>query len=87
MDETVIGDAACLDAARSSFLEHLMQGFAVDFERDVQVVIVLRFELEGAARHLEEGEKRPVAQPVEAMQHTGFATGLGLADLEGVGEP
>ena len=46
---------------------------ALDLERDVQVVVVLRLELERHVGRLEEREVRAVVQLVERVQRVGLA--------------
>jgi len=86
VDEAVVGDAAHLDARRLALLQHPLQASLVDFQGDVQVVVVLRLELERPVGRLEEGEARAVVHAVEAVQHGGAPAALRLADHEGVGE-
>ena len=63
-----------------------MQRALVDLERDVQIEVVLRLEVERHVRRLEEREKGAVVHPVERVQDVGLAAGLGFADLERAGE-
>jgi hypothetical protein len=56
VDEAVVGDAAHLDARRPALCQHPLQAFLVDLQSNVQVVVVLRLELERAVGRLEEGE-------------------------------
>src|SRR6185295_15655239 len=51
-------------------------------ERDVQVVVCLRLELEGLTRGFEEGEVRAVIEPIEGVQSLGRSPRLRLRDLE-----
>ena len=46
IDEAMIGDAAGLDAGCLALCEHGLQHVMRDFERDMQIVVVLHFELE-----------------------------------------
>jgi len=86
VDEAVVGDAAHLDARRLALVQHPLQIFLLDLQGDMQVVVVLRLELERAVGSLEEGEARAVVHAIEAVQHGGAPAALRLADDEGVGE-
>jgi molybdopterin molybdotransferase len=48
------------------------------YEAGEEVEVVLRLEVEGHVRGLEEGQEGAVAQPVEGVQHRGLAAALGL---------
>jgi hypothetical protein len=80
----VIRDAARFDSAPMPFVLHARQFGRLDLERDVQVEVVLRLELERHVRGLEERERGAVVHAEEDVDRPGTAAGLGLADLEGV---
>jgi hypothetical protein len=86
VDEAVVGDAAHLDARRLALCQHPLQAFVIDLQGNVQVVVVLRLEVERAVGRLEESEARAVVHAIEAVQHGGAPAALGLANDEGVGE-
>jgi len=86
VDEAVVGDAAHLDARCLALCEHPLQTVLVYFQGDVEVIVVLRLEVEGAVGSLEEGEARAVVHAIEAVQHVGAPAAFGLLDAERIGE-
>ena len=68
--ELVVGDAAASRCPRAlPFASISAEPRLLDLERDVQVEVVLRLELEGHVRRLEERQVRTVVEPVEGVQH------------------
>src|SRR5271166_365082 len=57
-------------ASRFALFVHLPEVGLAHFQRDVQVVIVLRLELEGHVGRFEEGKAGAVVHTVEAVQNT-----------------
>src|SRR5512145_2069431 len=55
-------------------------------QRNVQVEVVLRLELERPIRRFEEREKRAVSETVEGVQHVGRPSGLRASNLQRLGE-
>ncbi len=84
VDELVIGDAARLDVGPLALVEPARKGIGRDFQRDVQVEVVLVLELKRHVERLEEREARPVVHRIERVQRVGAATALGLCNLERV---
>jgi hypothetical protein len=82
VDEAVVRDAARLDARALALLEHRQQIVVLHLERDVQVVVVLRLELERHVGRLEEREARAVVHAVEGVQGVGAPAALRLLDPE-----
>ncbi len=81
-DELVLGDTARLDAARFPFRQHVAQHRCIDLERDMEIEVVLRLELERHVRGFEKGEERAVVETIERVQRGGLATALRFPDLE-----
>src|SRR5262249_15253852 len=86
VDEAVIDDAAYLAAGCLRLIPHLAQHRLFDFERDVQIEVVLTFELERHVGRFEEREERTIVQAIERVEHVRHSPGLRLLDLERVGE-
>ena len=80
----MVGGAAALDPLRAALGQHRLQRLGADLERDVQVEVVLRLELERQVGGLEEGQVRAVVEAVEGVQRARLAAGLGAADLDRV---
>jgi hypothetical protein len=76
IDEAVVGNAARLDARGLALGEHGAKNLRRDFERDVQVEIVLLLEFERAVGRLEEGEVGAVVELVERVQGMGRPAAL-----------
>ncbi len=60
--------ASNVDAPRLAPGQHRLQHLGADFQRDVQVEVVLRLELEGHVERLEESQVRTIVEPVEGVQ-------------------
>ena len=86
VDKVMIRDASRLDAVLRAFREHALEVGVLDLQRDVQVVVVLRLELERLVGHLEEREVRAVVEPIKRVQRLCGAPRLGLADHQRRGE-
>ena len=69
-------------------IDSMVERIGLDFERDVQIEVMLVLELERHVGRLEEGEARAVVELEEGVQHAGagIAAGHGLLDLERVHE-
>src|SRR5271165_6910346 len=86
VDDTVVGDAAGLDASRLALGEHRLEIARADFERNVEVVVVLPLEIERHVRRLEEGNARAVVHSVEGVKRPGRPSRIRLVDLQRRGE-
>src|SRR5258708_14075926 len=82
-DEFVVRDAAHLAALRLALGKHVVERLGRDFERDMQVEVVLLLELEWHLGRLEEGEAGALVALEDAVQHadTRLAAGHGRVDL------
>src|SRR6516162_848110 len=67
-DKAVINRPAHLAALALRLVEHVVENIGLDPEGDVQVERVLLLEVEGHARHLEEGEAGAVIHLEEGVQ-------------------
>lgn len=82
----MVGDTSGLNVHSFTALEHVMQHIHRDLQRDMQIKIMLLFEIERAVGGFEEGEERPIVHFVKTMQNIRFVAGHGFPNSEGVGE-
>src|SRR5882757_4982656 len=76
VDETMIGYAAQLASLSLAFAIHGLQRRLVHLEGDMQIEIMLRLEVEGLIRGLEEGNEGAVVQTIKGVQDVGLAARL-----------
>ena len=82
VNDAMVRDAAGLDAGRLAPGEHRLEVARTDLERDMEVVVVLRLEVERHVRRLEEGDAGAVVHSIEGMKGAGVPARLGLSDFQ-----
>src|SRR6185295_1341999 len=80
----MIRDATGFNVPAVPFLAHRFERILCDFERDMQIEIMLCLELERRTRYFEECQMRSVVHAIEGVKDLSQPAGLRLLDVDGI---